>query len=182
MNAHYAHLTLNHLPLAALLFGLVFYVLGLTRRSEGFERAGLGLLVAAALLAIPVLLTGEGAEEVVEHLPGTTRADHRLIHEHEEHGERAFWVLQLLGVVALIAAWARGPWPRAYRFMRPTLLLIGGLVLFLLVDTARHGGQIRRPELREGYVAPAHDDHDAKGDEKEGEAKKSEEKSGESAH
>jgi uncharacterized membrane protein len=155
MNGHYLHLVSNHLPLGALLFGFAIFLLGLIRRSDTYERIGLGLLVAAALLAIPVLLSGEGAEEVVEELAGFTRADHRLIHEHEEAAEFAFWWTQIVGVVALLGLYTKGPFQKVYRIQRYVLVVVGLFALTSTAVTARHGGQIRRPELREGYVAPA---------------------------
>lgn len=174
MNAHYLHLLTNHLPVAALLFGLVLFAYGAARGRDGSERLGLWFIVAAGLLAIPVLLTGEGAEETVEHLPGIVRADRRLIHQHEDAAEVAFWVLQLAALGAIAGRFTQGPWEGVYRWLRGGVLLLGLVALGLMGRAAQLGGQIRRPELRADYVAPAptaggepHDNKEEEGRERE---------------
>ena len=52
-----------------------------SKKSEELKRLSCYVFVLMALLTIPVYLTGEGAEEIVEHLPGVP---HELIEEHEE--------------------------------------------------------------------------------------------------
>lgn len=155
MNAHYLHLITNHLPIAALLFGVVLFAYGALRGRDGSERLGLWLIVAAALLAIPVLQSGEGAEEFVEHLPGIVRADRKLIHAHEDAAELAFWILQLAGLMAIAGRFTQGPWEQVYRPLRWGVLLVAVVAFGFMAQAAHLGGQIRRPELREGYTAPA---------------------------
>ena len=66
MNAAYVHLTLNHVPVLGVVFALPLLGFGLLRRNPALLRAGWVTLVAVALVAIPVYLSGEGAEEIVE--------------------------------------------------------------------------------------------------------------------
>lgn len=149
MNPHYLHLLTNHLPLGALIFGVAIFLIGLVRQRGAYERIGLGLLVAGALLALPVLLSGEGAEEMVEHLPSFGRADHRVLHKHEEAGELAFWLMQVLGVVSLVTLWARGPWQQTYTLLRWAVLVAAAVAFWGMHGASQIGGRVRRPELRE---------------------------------
>ena len=74
MNPAHWHLTLNHIPVLGMAFGLPLVSLALLRKSEELKRISLGFLIVIALLAIPVYLTGEPAEELVENLPGVSKS------------------------------------------------------------------------------------------------------------
>jgi len=98
-----------------------------------------------ALWAIPAYLTGEPAEEVLEHQPGISE---ELIHEHEESAEAAFIFVEVVGVIALIALIVRRYSKKAgYLLTIITLLgLIGGGGL--IAWTANLGGKIHHTEIR----------------------------------
>jgi hypothetical protein len=51
------------------------------RKSEEIKKMCLWVFVLGAVVALPVYLTGEPAEEVVEHLPGVAES---FIESHEE--------------------------------------------------------------------------------------------------
>ncbi|WP_426491590.1 hypothetical protein [Hymenobacter sp. 102] len=141
MNEAHLHLILNHTPILGSLFGLLVLAAGVIRKNSTTSRVGLYALLGAALLAIPTQLTGEGAEEVAERLPGVTR---QLIHAHEEAAELAFWALELTGALALLATL---PTSRARLFTLAAL--VGAAVSFGLMARAGNlGGQIRHTEIR----------------------------------
>jgi len=58
------------------------------------------ILVIMAILAFPVFLTGEPAEESVEKLPGVLDS---MIELHEDAANIAIWLMGLTGLLALIA-------------------------------------------------------------------------------
>lgn len=150
MNEAHIHLLLNHFPILGGLFGLVVLGAGMVRRQPLVQRIGLITLLVAAVLALPVQLTGEGAEELVEDRPGVS---HALIHAHEEAAELAFWALELTGALALgtLLLLAR-PQPRTTLLLR--LTLAGAVVSFgLLARAGLLGGQIMHPEIRPAAVA-----------------------------
>jgi len=99
MNAPHLHLLLNHVPVLGAACGLGLLVFGLWRKSGELKKMTFGIFVIAALLAVPVYLTGEPAEEGVESLPGVSKA---IIEQHEEAAEVAFTAIIVLGVMALI--------------------------------------------------------------------------------
>ena len=100
MNPAHLHLILNHVPVVGTLFGLALLGWGLLRKSEELTKTSLGILIIIALLAIPVYLTGEPAEEIVEHLPGVNEAS---IEQHEEAALVAFVGILIVGAAALVS-------------------------------------------------------------------------------
>lgn len=146
MNAAYIHLTLNHFPLVLNLAAIMILIAGLYARNRGVLRTALALMVAAALLAIPVYLTGEGAEEIVEHLEGVNRVS---IHPHEEAAEWAFIMICIEGAAAL------GALALSFRREIPRILIIVILIFYTLataatIRTAFLGGKIHHPESEMG--------------------------------
>jgi hypothetical protein len=104
----------------------------------------LGVLVIVALFAIPAYLTGEPAEEAIEHLPGVNED---AIEEHGEAAKFAFAGDLVLGAVALGGLLVfRGSKP-APAWLDILVLVLAVLVFAMMVRTANLGGHIRHPEL-----------------------------------
>jgi hypothetical protein len=141
------HLMLNHLPIYGTVFAGIVLGWGLVRRSREGVRFGLWLTVLLALATIPVDLTGDPAEHQLRQFdPGVER---RIIHAHEESGERGLWVVLATGAVAAAALWLgrRSTEPRG---TMPLVVLACLLVSFaMFAYAALLGGQIRHTELRE---------------------------------
>jgi uncharacterized membrane protein len=149
MSTAHLHLLLNHIPVVGILIGFVVFALGVWRRNDSWTRLALGLFAAVALVAIATMLTGESAEQVVEHLPGVSES---LIESHEDAAKLAAIGAYVLGAISMAAlGWARGrPLSRALTVMLlPVMLLVTGLMAY----TANLGGQIRHTEIRTGGVA-----------------------------
>lgn len=145
------HLLLNHLPILGIPFSLLLLLFGLWRKSIEIQKASMGALVLVGLLAIPVLKSGEAAEEIVEELPGISEM---MIEEHEESAEIAFWFLEALAALSLGGlVYFRGPrkTPKWYAMILLVGMIIGG---GLMARTAHMGGQINHPEIRSGEVGP----------------------------
>jgi uncharacterized membrane protein len=144
MNWPHIHLMLNHVPVLGTVFGALLLAYGVLRRDDAVQRAALWTFAIVALVAIPVYLTGEPAEEAVEHLAGTGE---RAIEAHEQAALFSLVAVELLGAVALIAlllarkASAKG--------VIRTALFVSFVTVGLMAWTANLGGKIRRPELRQ---------------------------------
>jgi hypothetical protein len=98
-----------------------------------------------AILTIPVFLTGEEAEETVEHITGVSE---QLIENHEELAEKAIWSMGLLGALSLINFFAI---VKKLSFAKTisiiTLIVsLGTFVHFAKVGST--GGEIRHSEIR----------------------------------
>lgn len=160
MNEAHLHLILAHIPIVLVPAGAAILLVGVLRRSPATSRVALSVLVAATLFAIPAFLLGEGAEEVVEHLPGISKD---IIEEHEEAAEVAFWLTVATGVtslLSLVAAQLQLTWSR--RASLGTLLLAMAASAFLGY-AAFQGGKIRHPEA---YAAAQgeHEEHHERDD------------------
>lgn len=145
MNAAYMHLVLNHLPVIATLIGVLLLAWAAMSKNGGIARAALAVLLLGSLGSIPTYLTGEPAEEVVEHLPGVS---HDAIEEHEEAAGTAFIgqiLLGLLSLAGLVIVVRRGDPPPGW--IIPTTLVVGLICLGLIVWTANLGGRIRHTEI-----------------------------------
>ena len=152
MDQVYVHLLLNHVPVIGGVGSLLILLGGMVRRSREVTAVGLMAMIVAALFAIPVYLTGEPAEERIEHLPGV---DRKLIHEHEEAAEVAFTAMEIAGGVALLTLvmWRVRRQPFAPGVA--VSLLAGIIAVVLIARAAKAGGEIRHPEIRAGAAAAA---------------------------
>ncbi len=145
MSLVHLHLLLNHLPIIGVPLIAALLLYGIIRRQRDVQRAALVGFLALAVLTVPVYLTGEPAQEAVEHAPGVATA---LIGRHEDFATVAMWLTAGLGVLAALGLFlSRGDRPV------PRLVLGGGVALSLLtvgvlIPTGYYGGQIRHEEIR----------------------------------
>lgn len=148
MNAAQIHLALNHAPLLLSIIGGGILILGMIQKNETFKTLSLYMLVAAALFTIPVFLTGEGTEELVEHLPGVTE---NMIEKHEDMAKIAMIVIAISGVTALAGIFLRKKASMAKAVFALCLLL--SLASFgTMAQTAHLGGLIRHSEIQNGIT------------------------------
>lgn len=156
MSVVHLHLLLNHVPVIGTFFVAFVLAVAIWRRNDGMAKLALVMTVGVGLVAAAVYVTGEPAEEAVEHLAGIGES---MIHEHEEAAELAFVASSLAGVLAvLLLLWARSK-PLARWASSATLVVLLG-VGALMARTANLGGQIRHTEISGGSVAsPEREDH-----------------------
>ena len=147
MNGAQLHLMLNHLPVMGTLFSLLLLAWSLIRRSAEIQKLALAIALLAGLSSVPAYLTGEPAEEVIEHMAGV---DEAYIEEHESMGKFALWCGVALGVAAGAALAAGVKNPRWLSAGTAITLLASVLVFGVMGYTAHLGGQIRHPEIRDG--------------------------------
>ena len=165
MNGAHWHLLLNHLPILGTLFGILLLLFAWVRKSDEIRKVSLGIFVLNAICAVPAYLTGEPAEEMVEHLPGVSKA---LIENHESAALVALSAAVATGVVALVALLlSRKAKPLPTWLMLATLFLAlatGGM----MARAGNLGGEIRHTEIRSGAnAAPANGEGQQKKDEEE---------------
>ncbi|PEN14624.1 hypothetical protein CRI94_06275 [Longibacter salinarum] len=163
MTSAHLHLIINHIPVLGMLFGAAILAYGLWRSQDAIIRVALGLFVVSGVGAVGAYVSGEGAEEIVEDLPGIS---HAVIETHEEVALIAFLLTGLLGTLALgLLIWRRRS--EIPRIASVSLLLAALGVFGVLVYTANTGGKIRHTELRDGTTQATsydaldyEDDHD----------------------
>lgn len=160
MNQAHYHLLLNHLPIIGTLIGILTLAAGFLLKSGPVKRTALVIFVFAGVCAIPAFLTGEGAEELVEEMPGVTDT---VIEQHEDLAAIFIWLTSALGIVALLTLIAD---LRAISFSKllygvTAILCIATMVLAQQVGTT--GGKIRHTEIRtaaDQSATPVQDEDD----------------------
>lgn len=153
MNWAYTHLLLNHIPHLVIPLALALLVFGMLKRSDELKRAALGIFVVTALFAVAIYLTGEPAEEVVEHLPGVSES---AIEQHEESALASLIAIELLGLAALAGLAVRGRFASLSGRLVIASLLLAVVAGVLVARTANLGGRIRHTEIRPAEAsAPA---------------------------
>jgi hypothetical protein len=141
MNAAYIHLALNNFPPFVNLVAVLLLMGGMLARSTAVVRAAFAIFLLAAVVAVPVYLSGERAEDVVKGIEGVNTI---AIHPHEEAGEWALIMLSIEGVGALAALlFFRRSLPR---WAAPVMLILALLATAAVFRTAALGGRIHHPE------------------------------------
>ncbi len=159
MDATHLHLVLNHFPIIGTLIGLGILLYGFIRSSESVKQAALGTWILMALIAIPVFLTGEPAEETVEGLTGISES---VIHDHEEAAEIAIWLMAGLGVLSL-ATLLLLKYNQAFSKTLMLVTLVAAVITFGgMARTGYLGGQIRHSELSTTSTVQPADDHETR--------------------
>ncbi len=150
-NAAQLHLAVNHLPVVGVLIGFFILVTGIFLKQLVVKRTALVVLVFAAITVAPAYLSGEPAEEIVEHKAGVTEA---LIHAHEESAELSLIFTCIVGGVAALTL-ALGKMKRENLESKSMMAALGlSIVTFgMLANTAHLGGLIRHDELRSGAIS-----------------------------
>jgi len=146
LNPAHLHLVLNHIPvLGTLIFAPLVLIWGMVRRSRDITITGLLLTFILALTAVPVYLTGETAEEQVEHAPWFQES---RVETHEERAEAGLVAVLVTGAISVAALWRSRRGQPVGRVL-PALVLLGLIVsASLFVLTALSGGEIRHEEIR----------------------------------
>ncbi len=141
MNQAHFHIMIAHIPVIGIAIASVFLFISLFIKNESIRRFVFWYTLLISISVIPVILSGEGAEKVIEKLK---LADENLIDRHEDFAKYPTIFSILLAVLSgVFLIWKR------FSNMIVTLLLIISLtasgLLFLL---SNRGGEIRHSEIR----------------------------------
>ena len=138
MNAAQVHLLSNHLPLTIPFIGLIVILISIFVKSDIVRRTGYFILLLGGLFTIPTFFSGEGAEEIVEHLGKS----HDLIHEHEESAETFAYLNYLLALLAVGALWMNWKKIEFEKYLFPVVIGLGILVCVFALSAGESGGEI----------------------------------------
>jgi uncharacterized membrane protein len=145
MNSAQMHLAFTHVPVILSIAGLIMLAVALLQNTT-LTKTSYSVILVAGIGALAMYLTGEGAEEAVEHLPGVSEA---IISKHEEVAQWALISVAATGIMALIALFSFR-WPAVTRISKILVLLLSIATGGLMTQTAHLGGQIRHTEMRNG--------------------------------
>lgn len=149
MNDAHLHLISNHLPIIIPMIGLLVMIGGFIFQSEIVKRTAYFIFILGALSTIPAFFTGEGAEEIVENLPGI---DEKYMEIHEEAAETFAWLSYLLGGLSLLGLWANWKEKSFSNILSVAVIIFSLVVLFFAKQTGTTGGEIRHTEIRTGVA------------------------------
>jgi uncharacterized membrane protein len=149
MDSTHLHLILTHFPIVGTAIGIGILAYGHFSKSNEIKKVALVTFVLMAILTIPVFLTGEEAEETVEHIAGVSE---ELIENHEELAEKAIWLMGFLGVLSLINLLTIIK-KLSFAKMISIITLIVSIGTFgLFAKVGSNGGEIRHSEIRTNNV------------------------------
>ena len=148
LNPPHLHLLVNHAPVFASVFAALLLAWALIRRTAEVKRLALAGVVVVGLATLPAYFTGEPAEHAIGREQGVER---ERIHEHEEAGEWALIGASIAGVIALgcLVAFRKRAVPTAAMVI---VLLADLWVVAIFTRVATLGGEIRHPEIRQGWT------------------------------
>lgn len=149
MSLVHFHLLLNHLPIIGIPLVTGFLVYGIIRRQRDVQRAALVGFLLLAVLTLPAYLTGEPAEEAIEHAPGVATA---LIGRHETLATIAMSLTAGLGVLAALGLFLSRRDRPVPRFVLTGGVTLSVLAIGVLIPTGYYGGQIRHEEIRAARI------------------------------
>jgi uncharacterized membrane protein len=145
MNEAHLHLIVNHLPIVFPIVGVIVLLTGLASKSEAIKRTAYMIFIMGAATAVAAMLTGEGAEEIVEKIKGVSES---YIETHEETSETFAIFSYVLGCIALLGLWASFK-QKSFSFgISIATLLFSLVVLFFAQRAGTTGGEIRHSEIR----------------------------------
>jgi uncharacterized membrane protein len=158
MNSTHIHLLLNHFPIVGTMIGSLLLIWGIYSKQNNIKTIAAVVLAAMAIMAIPVYLTGEPAEEAVENLPGVSET---FIGMHEDAANIAIWLMEITGIFSLVAIFMqmKQSTKASSFFMLAAVLSI--ISFAAMARTGYYGGKIRHTEIRSAQDAGATQANDA---------------------
>ena len=160
MNEAHFHLAVNHLPIIIPAIAAIIMAGGFIFKSEIVKRTAYVIFILGAISTFVAFSSGEGAEEIVEHMG----ADHHLIHEHEEVAEKFALCSHVLGLLSIIGLWANYKRKRFSNIIAALVLVASLVVLFFGRQTGTTGGEIMHKEIRADFKAGAEEEHEGEYD------------------
>jgi uncharacterized membrane protein len=142
------HLLVNHAPIFAAIFACALFIVSYLVAPDVLRRTALVLLIITAIAGVIADKTGEPAEDAIRGYPGVQR---KLIHDHEEMGDKAYLIAGALGILAVggLMRWRRKPIPGT---VNAAMVLASAFVSGAMIYTGLLGGRIRHSEIRPGAV------------------------------
>ena len=141
---------ITHLPIIGAFIGLLILLFAYLKKDANVKTAAYLVFVVCAIGACIAYATGEGAEEVVENLPGVVEA---AIETHEDAAMYSLISMIALGVMSIIGI-------IQIRWNSSKLNFIHSLIVFLslfsmasIAYTGNLGGKIRHTEITNASAA-----------------------------
>lgn len=143
-NLVHFHLLLNHWPIIGTFIAVGLLLVAISAKSDHLTEASLTLFSLLALVAIPVYLTGNLAQALIQQEEGVSES---LMTAHQGAALLAFTALQLTGAFAWMGLWQFRRAAQVRRWTLRTVLACSIVTVALITVTGSTGGAIRHPEI-----------------------------------
>ena len=153
MNQAHLHMVFNHFPIIGLFFGIGILAYGIIKKQTILVNTAYVIFIVCMIMAKATMMTGEGAEEIVEELG----ISHEIIHEHEEIAETFMKVLYVLGILSILGLVANVKKHAKASIVSYVVLVLAISSAVLSKSVGTSGGEIRHTEIRENTVNTASD-------------------------
>ena len=144
MNPTHLHLIVTHLPIYGAILGAVVRFFGILSRSGSTCKAAYVVLLIAAVGGVVAYLSGEPAEETVEHIAGINKD---LIEEHEESAELTLVLTSIMGLSSIAGLFFSTKSSKFIRSLHFFILIISIACFAAAARTGFLGGKIRQTEV-----------------------------------
>jgi uncharacterized membrane protein len=145
MNDAHLHMVVNHFPIVGTILAIGILIAGLLNKNQSIINTAYVLFIIGAVFGILSMNTGEGAEELVEDMPGI---GWKIIHEHEELAEKMALLLDVLGILSLVGFYFQYKNNPKQKLVSYLLLVLSIASLFVIQKVGTSGGEIRHTEIR----------------------------------
>lgn len=149
MDQVHIHLLITHLPIFGSILGGLVLAHGIWTKSDQTKIAAYNVLIISTIGAVIAYLTGEGAEEAVEDIPGVAT---NIIEQHEEFALFALVGLIAVGVVSMVGLYVTIRKSSLANTISILALVVALISFGLVARTGYLGGQIRHTEI--GTASP----------------------------
>lgn len=140
MNPTHVHLLITHFPIFGSLLGAFVLGYALWTKSDHTKTAAYLIFILAALGGTVAYLTGEDAEESVEHMSGVS---HERIEEHEDAASFAFAALLVTGAASIGGIFVVSRKASSENTVAVVVFVVSVITFTIAARTAYLGGQIR---------------------------------------
>jgi uncharacterized membrane protein len=138
-------MVVNHFPIVGTIVAIGILIAGLLNKNQSIINTAYVLFIIGAVFGILSMNTGEGAEELVEDMPGI---GWKIIHEHEELAEKMALLLDVLGILSLVGFYFQYKNNPKQKLVSYLLLVLSIASLFVIQKVGTSGGEIRHTEIR----------------------------------
>ena len=144
MNTAHIHLMITHLPIIGAFIGLLILVFAYLKKDANVKTAAYLVFVVCAIGTCISYATGEGAEELVENLPGVVKA---AVETHEDAAMYSLVSMIALGVMSIIGI-IQIRWNASkLNFVHRLILVLSLWSMATIAYTGNLGGKIRHTEI-----------------------------------
>ena len=148
MNAPHIHIALTHIPVIGIMFSGILLLIAFLTMDKKWQRVSYWFIFFIAISTIPVFLSGEPTEEIIEKLAGVSES---VIEEHETIALISFIAMEALGLLSIIGLIIYRNSPMFPGSFQAGILIFTFIVMILFTYTAYLGGHIRHSEIRPDF-------------------------------